>query len=281
MRNLLIFITKYNAFFLFLIFEVGALVIYGKYNSFQKASLINSTNEVTGNVYAKYNEAERYLSLQQVNDQLAKDNAALRAKLKSSFYIDTLAKRMVNDTVYLQQYEYTVARVINNSVNKRNNTITINRGSDAGIQKNMGVISDQGVVGIVVMVSKHFSIVMSLLHKETSFSAMLNDDRVRGTIKWADNLDPRVAQLVDVNNSAKPHIGELVVASDQSLFPTGVPIGRVSNLRTKTGGFFLNMEVTLSVDFSKLQYVYVVTNRLNKEQTDLELKQKDEQNDIN
>ena len=176
MRNLLIFISKYNAFFLFIIFEVSALIIYIKYNSFQKATFINSTNQVTGNLYAQADQLKGYLSLKEVNDSLARENARLRNQLKSSFYIDTIAKRKITDTVYKQQYEYIVAKVINNSINRRNNYITINMGSNAGIEKGMGVICNAGVVG-----KGHFcllniyAIVQSLLHKETRVSAMLAD----------------------------------------------------------------------------------------------------------
>jgi rod shape-determining protein MreC len=131
MRNLLIFITKYNAFFLFIIFEISALVIYIKYNSFQKASCINSTNGVTGDLYARSNELKSYISLSEVNDRLASENAKLHSQLKASFYADSVAKHKVNDTVYKQQYEYIDATVINNSINKRNNYITLNKGTRA------------------------------------------------------------------------------------------------------------------------------------------------------
>src|ERR1700748_3707636 len=108
MRNLLIFITKYNAFFLFIIFEVASLIIYIKYNSFQKASFINSSNEVTGGFYAKMSEFNSYLKLKDENDALARENSRLRNQLKSSFYVDTVIKHKVADTVYKQQYEYIV-----------------------------------------------------------------------------------------------------------------------------------------------------------------------------
>src|SRR5215217_6970917 len=102
MRNLLVFISKYNAFFLFVIFEVAAIVIYIKYNSFQKASFINSTNQVTGNLYARVDEVKGYLTLRQVNDNLAKENAQLRNQLKSSLYLDTVSKGNITDTIYKQ-----------------------------------------------------------------------------------------------------------------------------------------------------------------------------------
>src|ERR1700761_5331726 len=274
MRNLLIFITKYNAFFLFLIFEFCSLAIYVKYNSFQKASFINSTNKVTGALYTQVNELYDYLSLREINDSLANENARLRNQLKASFYVDTLGKRKVNDTIYKQQYTYVVAKVINNSINRSNNYITINRGSRQGIAKGMGVICSSGLVGKVVFVGEHLSVVQSLLHKDSRFSAMLATNKEIGYIEWSDDLDPHKGYLKDVSNNAQPKLGEQVVTSEFSLFPAGIPIGKVSNLHTKAGGFALNMEVRLAVDFSKLQYVDVVINKLAQEQAGLEAQQK-------
>ncbi|SHN10443.1 rod shape-determining protein MreC [Mucilaginibacter sp. OK098] len=274
MRNLLIFITKYNAFFLFIIFEVSALLIYIKYNSFQKASFINSSNEVTGNLYVRISEFKSYLSLKDNNDSLARENARLRNQLKSSLYADTLNKHKVTDTVYKQQYEYIVARVINNSTNRANNYLTINRGSKQGVSIGMGVISNSGLVGKVVLVSDHFSVIQSLLHKASQFSAMLANNKEIGSMQWGDNLDPHMGLLKDVSNNAVPKVGEKVVTSGYSLFPVGIPIGTISSLKTKGGGVSLNMDVALAVDFTKLQYVYVIVNKFAAEQTGLEAQQK-------
>lgn len=274
MRNLLIFITKYNAFFLFLIFEIASLIIYIKYNSFQKASFINSTNKVTSQFYARSDEFKGYLSLREVNDALARENAQLRNQLKSSWYIDSITKHVVIDSNYRQQYEYIDAKVINNSVNKRNNYITISRGSKDGVAKGMGVIAGAGVVGKVILVGEHLSIVQSLLHKDSRFSAMLAKNKEIGYVEWGDDLDPRKGLLVDISNSAQPRVGELVVTSQLSLFPAGIPIGKVSKLNAKGAGFFLNMEVALAVDFGKLEYVYVVNNKLATEQAGLEAQEK-------
>jgi rod shape-determining protein MreC len=258
-----------------MIFEISSLVIYVKYNSFQKATFINSTNQVTGNLYAQADQLKGYLSLKVVNDSLARENARLRNQLKSSFFVDTLAKHKVKDTIYKQQYEYVEAKVIKNSVNQRNNYITINMGSNAGIEKGQGVICSSGIVGKVLYVDKHFSIVQSLLHKDSQFSAMLANDKVIGSFGWGDNLDPHKGLLYDVSNNATPKIGDLVVTSDRSLFPAGVPIGKISSLSAKNGkGAFLSMDVMLAVDFGKLDYVYVVTNRLAKEQLGLEAQEK-------
>ena len=276
MRNLLAFITRYNAFFLFLIFEVSSLIIFIKYNSFQKASFINSSNEVTGAFYSRMDDFYSYLSLRNINDELAKENARLRNQLKSSFYIDSISKHKVNDTVFKQQYSYISAKVINNSTSHINNYLTINRGSRQGITKGMGVICDSGIVGKVVFVSNHYSIVQSLLHKDSQFSAMLANNREIGYVEWGDELNPHKGVLKDISNNAVPKLGEKVITSDYSLFPEGIPIGYITSLHTKAGGASLNMEIRLAVDFTRLQYVYVVDNRYAKEQAGLEAQQKKE-----
>ncbi len=274
MRNLLIFISKYNAFFLFLIFEVIALIVYIKYNSFQKATFINSSNQVTGRLYTQADELNTYLKLKEVNDSLARENARLHGELKSSMYADTGARRTVTDTSYKQQYTYIAAKVVNSTVNLRNNYITINRGTRDGITKDMGVICNAGVVGLVVSATEHYALIQSLLHKDSRVSAMLADTRDPGFYIWGDNLDPSRGLLIDVPNHVKPHIGEPVVTSNTSLFPTGIPVGKISQLHAKGGGFFLNMELTLAVDFSRLQYVYVISNKYALEQQGLEAREK-------
>ncbi len=282
MRNLLIFISKYNAFFLFVIFEVSSMFILINYNSFQKATYISSSNDVTGLAYQKMSEFTGYLTLGTVNDSLARENAKLRSELRSSFYLDTLTKRTVTDSIYKQQYTYIVAKVINNSTNKRSNYITINKGAKDGIAKDMGVICGSGVVGIVVNVTDHLADIQSVLHKNTIISAMLGDTKDIGNFLWGDNLDPHYGLMQDVPNNVRPRIGEPVVTSTlTSLYPVGIPIGKISNLQAKDkkGGLFLNMEVALAVDYSKLDYVYVINNKLALEQKQLEAvraKDKDE-----
>jgi rod shape-determining protein MreC len=273
-RNLLIFITKYNAFFLFIIFEISSLIIYIKYNAFQKASFINSTNVVTGNLNEQFTGLKSYLSLKDVNDSLARENAKLRGQLKSSFYIDTLAKRKVDDTVFKVKYEYITAKVINNSTNHSYNYLTIDRGSKDGIAIGMGVICSAGIVGKVVNVTPHMANVQSMLNKNSRFSVMLANNKEIGSIQWGDDLDPHKGMLFDVGTNAQPKLGEAVLTSGYSLFPEGIMVGKVTNLHPKGGGISLNMEVNFAVDFSKLEYVNVVDYKFAQEQAGLEAQQK-------
>jgi rod shape-determining protein MreC len=198
----------------------------------------------------------------------------LRNQLKSSFYIDTIARHKINDTVFKQQYEYIAARVINNSTNRTYNYITINRGRTDGVGVGMGVICSAGVVGKVINVSEHMAIVQSMLNKSTRFSVMLAKNHEIGSAVWGDDFDTRKGLLVDVSTNAQPKLGESVITSGYSLFPEGIMVGRVSDLNPKGGGISLSMEMIFSVDYSKLEYVSVVDNKVQTEQDNLESLQK-------
>ncbi|MES3018769.1 MAG: rod shape-determining protein MreC [Bacteroidota bacterium] len=269
MRNLWLFISKYNAFFLLIIFFTISLIIMVNNNSYQHASVWNSSNQLVGSTYQRVNEFSSYLVLGKTNDSLAAENARLRNLLKSSFYSDSVKQVSVNDTLLKQQYTYTVAKVINNSVHQKNNYITINRGKNHGIGKGMGVISSTGVVGIVLNVSDNFATIRSLLHTETKVSASVNGNI--GSLVWGEgNFDARYAILKDIQGHLVVNNGARVVTSEFSLFPQGTNIGRVAKTGVKGDDSALNIQVKLDTDFSALQYVYVITNMLSKEQISLE-----------
>jgi rod shape-determining protein MreC len=272
MRNLWIFISKYNAFFFFIIFFVTSLVLFIRNNSFQRASVINSSNEAIGRAYETVNQVRHYIHLADENDSLAAENARLRSQAKSAFYNDTLRQRTVTDSVAHQQYTYIVAEVVNNSIHHKDNTITINRGRRHGIAKGMGVICPSGIVGIVLNVSNNYATIQSLLHSDTRISACIKENNAFGSLVWGEETyDPKVAVLKDIPNHIVVKKGQHIITTGYSTrFPKGLPVGRVLRSGLKGGDSFLNIEVELSTDFSTLQYVYVIKNVLAQEQEQLE-----------
>ncbi|MGB4398010.1 MAG: rod shape-determining protein MreC [Daejeonella sp.] len=269
MRNLWLFISKYNAFFLLIIFFTISLILLVNNNSFQRASVWNSSNQLVGSTYERVNEFSSYLVLGKSNDSLAAENARLRNLLKSSFFSDSIKRVTVTDTVLKQQYTYTVARVINNSIHQKNNYITINRGKKHGVEKGMGVTSASGIVGIVLNVSENFATIRSLLHTETKISASV--DANIGSLVWGEgNMDARYALLKDIPGHLVVKKGSRVTTSEFSLFPQGTNIGTVHKTEVQGNTSSLSIEVKLDTDFSALQYVYVINNLLSKEQLSLE-----------
>jgi len=272
MRNLWIFISKYNAFFLFVIFFILSLTLVFQKNPYQRASALNSSNQVIGQIYERVNYWKSYLTLKQVNDSLVAENVRLRRQLKSSFANDSVEQKFVNDTLTRQQYTYIVAQVVNNSVHQKNNFLTINRGSRQGVTEGMGVMCPSGIVGIVRGVSENYARIQSLLHSETKISASIAGTNAFGTLVWGDgNFDPQKAVLLDIANHIIVRRGDKIVTSNLSvLFPPGIPIGQVLNTGIKGGNNFMDVSVKLNTDFATLQYVYVINNLRAAEQETLE-----------
>jgi rod shape-determining protein MreC len=279
MRNLWIFINRYNAFFLFVIFFTIGIVLTVKNNSYQRSVTFNSTNEVVGQAYIRLNIFKRYLNLGEVNDSLARENARLNTELLALKNIDSAKNVVVKDTVNRVQYTYLAARVIKNSVTLRNNIITINKGTLDGIQSGMAVISaGRGVVGIIRDVSPHLATIESLLNKDAKISVSIKSTKALGSLVWGDrNSDYRKAFIKDVPNHFQVKLGDTVITSGFGSFPPGIPVGSISNRGISTGDNFLTIEIKLYNDFSTLQYVYVIKDKLAQEEKALELKLPNEQ----
>ncbi|RZL66592.1 MAG: rod shape-determining protein MreC [Pedobacter sp.] len=279
MRNLWIFVSRYNAFFFFIIFFVIGIFLTVKNNSYQRSVTLNSTNAVVGNAYERLNVLKRYLNLGQVNDSLAMENAKLKTQILTLQNVDSSEVVKINDTVNKQQYTLFAAKVIKNSISMRNNYITINRGSADGVVKDMAVISpNRGVVGFVQDVSEHLATIRSLLNKNTAISIFIKKNNAFGSLVWGDgNFDFRKAYVKEIPNHFKVSVGDTVITSGVGSFPKGIEVGRITKTGISTGDSFMTLEVNLFNDFSTLQYVYLVKDRLALEQKALEAQLPNEQ----
>ncbi|MFP5078816.1 rod shape-determining protein MreC [Pedobacter sp. JCM 36344] len=279
MRNLWIFLSRYNAFFFFIIFFTLGLFLTIKNNAYQRSVTVNSTNKVVGEVYTNLNVLKRYMSLGMVNDSLARENAKLKTNILQLQNIDTAKDVIVKDTLGVPQFTYLSARVVKNSITLRNNVITINRGTLNGILAGMPVISPgSGIVGYIMDVSEHFATIRSLLHKATFISVNVKKNNAVGSLIWGEgNLDYRKAYIKDIPNHFKLQLGDTVVTSNFSSFPAGIPVGKVTNTGVSKGDNFKLIEISLINDFSTLQYVYVIKDKFAAEQKEIEAKIPNEQ----
>ncbi|MGV6860883.1 MAG: rod shape-determining protein MreC, partial [Putridiphycobacter sp.] len=213
----------------------------------------------------------KHFSLEAENEKLMKKNAELMTYQPYSFYHLQNRVFYINDTLYEQQYEYIPAGVIKTSITRRDNYITINKGALQNVEPGMGVITNEGVVGFVMTVSKHYALVKTLLSDKVNISAKLqNQPKVRGQIKW-DGADYQVAQLHGVTNDIKIEIGEPVVTKGaKGIFPEGILIGNVKDVSNEDGEITLDVNLDLSTNFKTLNTVYLVKNIFKSEQQQLE-----------
>src|SRR5690554_3342958 len=124
MRSLFRYLIRNHAFVLFVLLEAFSLVLVFNYNSFQKASYLNSASRLTGNVYNMYHSITRYFNLTRVNQELAEENARLRSVMQEPLNNPITAYSVADSQQVGQSYRFIPAEVLNNSVNRLFNYIT-------------------------------------------------------------------------------------------------------------------------------------------------------------
>jgi len=265
-------LVKHHLLMLFLFLEVISLTFLFRHSYYQKAAVVNSSNYVSGQVYSTYSSVKQYVSLKDENERLASQNAWLHSFAPQSYQLLKKISVPVNDSVYQQKYKWFSAKVVNNSVNKRNNYLTIDKGSILGVKNEMAVVSVQGVVGIVKDVSPHFASVMSILHKDCRISAQLKKDNYFGSLTWNGD-DYQYAQLGDIPKHAVIKKGDTIVTSYYSgIFPQGIVIGTIDEFSKSASDNFYKITIKLATNYKNLTNVYVIENLLKTEQDTLEMR---------
>ena len=271
MFNLLQLFLKLGSFFVFLLLEIICFSLVVKYNQHQSEVYVNSVNRLTGGIQKKSSSAYQYFQLYDENRRLAKENARL---------LDRLANLGINlqgtiDTAWaadtaLPKYTFMDATIIKNSINQHHNYIVLDKGAEDGVTEHSGVVGENGVIGIVRKVSTHYSVAMSILHRETKISARLKNKKYFGSLVWK-STDIHVFNLEDITKDAVVANGDTVETSGYSaIFPPGIPLGVVEKMRLEPGSNFFTIEVRSFLDIGTIQHAYVVRNILKQEQEQLE-----------
>ncbi|MEB2784540.1 rod shape-determining protein MreC [Algoriphagus persicinus] len=259
MLRILQFLYSLRSFLLFVLLEVLAIGLIVSNNSPQGAAFFNSSNAVTGSVLKTRSDVVDFFSLAEENDALLSENARLLEQLTSMNAIpDSVTFEL--DSAMEMQLNFRGARIISNSLRFAQNHITLNKGSKDGVKPGMGVFSKQGVIGRVKSVSENYSVAFSLLNTELNLSAKIKSNDSFGSVKW-DGKDSKKTKLLYVPRHVAASPGDTVVTTGYSaVFPEGIIVGIIESIDQGEDPNYLDIVITLSADFSKVHYVYLVEN---------------------
>ena len=267
MHNLLDFLQKYHHWFLFVLLEVISGVMLFRYNSYQGSVWLSSANRVAGQFYELESDVTSFFSLTRNNEELTLRNFYLERQVDQlrRLYTDITKDTTVeerNQLQFLSQYKLIPAKVVSNSINKPDNLMTINKGKSDGVEVDMGVACGNGVVGIVYLVSDHYSVVIPALNANSSrISCAIRNRDYFGYLHWTGG-DPTIAFVEDIPRHAHFKKGEWVVTSGySSIFPSGVLVGQIEKVFNSNDGLSYKLQVRLSTDFSCLRDVVVVSDK--------------------
>lgn len=267
MKNLLTFVTRYYHWFILLLLEVASGVLLFQYNNYQSSVWFTSANAVVGKVYEWDADVRSFFSLTRVNEELTLRNFYLERQVTQlrRLYGDLTQDTTVmqrQELEFLSQYKLIPAKVVSNTVDKANNLITIDKGSLDGVEKDMGVACGSGVVGVVYLVSSHYSVVIPVLNVTSSrISCAIRGRGYFGYLQWYGG-DPSVAYVEDIPRHARFKRGDWVETSGYSaIFPPGVLVGKVTNIYNSPDGLSYRLKVKLTTDFACLRDVCVINDK--------------------
>lgn len=267
MRNLIDFLLRYSSWFVFTFYVVVSCVLLFRTNPYQHYIYMTSAGSVASAVYGSTNNVTSYFHLRDINEDLQHRNAALELeaitlreqlrKYREAAYADTL-----KISPPLDKFEFIIAHVINNSVSRPYNYITIEKGTLDSVRPEMGVVDQNGVVGIVNIVGPHTARIISILNPNLRLSCKVKGSDHFGSLVW-DGKSPEEAVLEEMPRHVKFKKGDTIITSGYSaVFPEGIPVGIIKSHEKEHNDNFYSLRIKLLTDFSQLSTVRLIGNRL-------------------
>lgn len=266
MRNLLDFLARHNHWILFLFLEVVSFVLLFQYNSYQGSVWFSSANAVSGKVFEWNASVTQYFSLVDVNKTLTERNIYLERQVEQ---LTEQLEKAGRDSTEIERMQTSVlkdcntipAKVVSCSLNKLNNFITIDKGYADGVRKDMGVVCGTGVVGIVYLVSEHYSVLIPVLSSVSNISCTIRSRGYFGYLHWKGG-SPEEAYIDDIPRHARFKLGDVIVTSGySSVFPPGIVVGKIKHVYNSANGLSYRLKITLSTDFGRLRDVCVINDK--------------------
>lgn len=274
MQQILFFFIRNKNFLLFAVLFLFSLVLTVNSHSFHSTKFMSSANFLSGGIFTFKSNINTYFGLEEENQKLIQENVFLRKELEA-FKMNAAGKTLDSATLP-SKYSFIAAQVINNSYSKTKNILTIQKGSIDSVTIDMGVITSNGIVGIVNNVSKNYATVQSILNTNSQINARVKNSDHFGSLTW-DTKAPNVAQLKDVNRLATVKVGDTIITDGKStIFPEGLLIGTIKAYELGENDSY-NLDIQLFADMTNLKHVYVIDNKESEEIRLLEKESEDEQ----
>lgn len=277
MRNLINFLIRYSVLFLFIFLEIIALILISNNKGYQRSVLLSSSNQIVAKMYSGTSTVVDFFKLKDANNALSNENTDLKNQITNLQNKLKAVADTNNNNVWkririspVDEYTYISAKVIRITTDKLLNYITIDRGSNDGIEPDMGVIGNNGVVGIVKNVSPKFSVIISILNPKIQINSKFKKTNYTGPILW-DGKDYRYSYLQDIARHVKFNLGDTIITSGLTPnFPEGILVGTVNDFKLKKNDSYYNIQVKLGTDFRTLTHVKIIKFGNYKEQKLLE-----------
>ena len=253
MQQIFSYLLKNKNFLIFILLFAIAIGLTIQSHRYHKSKFISAAYSTTGGLYELVNHVNEFINLDEYNTRLLKENSRLRKELSNYDFHGAI------DDDYEVPYNYIPAKLIHNSVHKKNNILVINKGSKDGISTDMGVITTNGIIGIIESVGDNYATVLSVLHTKSQINVQLKKTNHIGSLLW-DGKSPFTLQIEDITKIAPIRLNDTIVTGGYSIFPQGINVGKVIKAQLDQTENYFDVEIELFNDMSNIGYVYIVKN---------------------
>ena len=221
------------------------------------------------------NSSVHYNGIGKTASYLSGKSSFFSSSINSYFNLKDKNQKLIDENLKLKEIELEYkslesnsiinASVIFNSINKSKNIIVIDKGTNGGVDEEMGVITSKGIVGIIKSVTENYASIISLLNTDLKVNAILKNSSTIGSVTW-DGLNSKILKLNDIPLSSSIKIGDTIVTGGMSFyFPKGIPIGTITNYDNSSLEGYYEIDVSIFNDFSSLSNLYIIERTDNDE----------------
>uniref|UniRef100_A0A7C3HV39 Cell shape-determining protein MreC n=1 Tax=Gracilinema caldarium TaxID=215591 RepID=A0A7C3HV39_9SPIR len=266
-NTLYVFLALTTIAFSSLLFSTRSFVIDVRDVGFSLFSGLRGTiHGVTSSVQKTILSIEELRRLKQEYDQLSKQLERYEQLARSAADIGQENINLKKQLDFSQNlvYKHIPAQIIGKDPDNLFSSFVIDKGIKEGIKKNMAVIAFQdgiqGLVGLVVQVGRHESMVMPVYDANSFVSARFAQSLYEGIVSGQGDVNsPLIMKYIKKRAKDEIQYGDRIVTSGLGgVYPKGIEIGRVSKIIFQEYETSLTVELESAIDFSRLEYVFVI-----------------------
>lgn len=265
MNSIFQFLYRQLHWIVFIVLEIICFVLLFSYNNFQGSVYMSTANGVVARLNAGKNKVTSYFGLAEKNRALVDRNAELQQRvleleaIASMQQLDSLAKAETVQKVHRMGYNITPAQVIDKSINRTDNYLTLDKGTADGVEPDMGVMGIDGIVGVTYKCTEHYSLVLPVLNSKSRVSCKVLGSDYIGYLRW-EGGDSRYAMVYDLPRYSSVEVGDTIVTSgNSSFFPTGLMVGVVEESYPSADGLYVMLKIELSTQFARLDHAFIMS----------------------
>lgn len=241
----------------FIVLEVVALYLLASGSYVRQMWFGKWFTNIQAGIWEKVDNIHRYAGLAKENARLADENALLLdegLKIKAQAAEDSSSFHNAR-----LHYKVIPAAIVTMTYSSQHNYLIVDKGYADGVQKDDGIITSKGVIGVVTGVSRHFSYAISYANKNMTLSVRHGRHGIVGSLNW-DGLHSNISILSGIPIHTEVEPGDTIYTSGFSqIFPPDIPVGTVKEQKGNNGST-ADYSVALMEDFRTVSHVMIAQN---------------------